>query len=178
MAKFELVSKYAGCNFLLPKRATANSAGYDLRAAESVIIEPYEQKLNKMYEASGGDLSPRSLEEIAALTKKTCAKPTLVSTGLKCKLDPGYYLKLVSRSSMPLKTWLVVANGEGVIDADYFDNIDNEGEIFFQFINLSAFPISIHPGEKIGQAIIVPYGITEDDNAAGKRTGGFGSTDK
>lgn len=36
--------------------------------------------------------------------------------------------------------------------------------------------IHINPGDKIAQGIFLPYGITTDDNATGKRTGGFGST--
>ena len=63
-----------------------------------------------------------------------------------------------------------------IIDADYYNNPDNEGHIFFQLINLSPFPIQLHKGDKIGQGIIKSYLITEDDSADGLRTGGFGST--
>jgi dUTP pyrophosphatase len=35
------------------------------------------------------------------------------------------------RSSSPLKYWIMLANGVGIIDADYYNNPDNEGEIFF-----------------------------------------------
>lgn len=70
----------------------------------------------------------------------------------------------------------MLANGVGIIDADYYNNPDNEGEIFFQIYNLSPFNIKIQKGEAIGQGIILPYGITEDDSALGERTGGFGST--
>jgi dUTP pyrophosphatase len=70
----------------------------------------------------------------------------------------------------------VLANGVGIIDADYYDNKDNEGEIFLQIYNLSPFNIQIKKGEAIGQGVILPYYITEDDNASGERTGGFGST--
>jgi dUTP pyrophosphatase len=70
----------------------------------------------------------------------------------------------------------MMANGIGVIDADYYNNSDNEGEIFFQIYNLSPFNIQIKKGEAIGQAIILPFGITENDNAQGERIGGFGST--
>ena len=42
---FELVSKYAGEDYLLPKRETAHAAGYDLKAAETVTIQPGEIKL-------------------------------------------------------------------------------------------------------------------------------------
>lgn len=63
-----------------------------------------------------------------------------------------------------------------IIDADYCDNPDNEGEIFFQIMNLSPFNIGIKKGEAIGQGIILPYLTTDNDSASGKRVGGFGST--
>ena len=117
-----------------------------------------------------------TLEQMAQFTKKTGYKPTLVSTGMKCKLDPGSFLQLSVRSSSPLKYWLMMANGVGIIDADYYNNPDNEGEIFLQIYNLSPFNIQIKEGEAIGQGIILPYGVTEDDVVMGDRTGGFGST--
>jgi dUTPase len=45
------------------------------------------------------------------------------------------YLELVSRSSNPLKRFLLLANGVGVIDSDYYNNENNEGHIMFQFLN-------------------------------------------
>ena len=63
-----------------------------------------------------------------------------------------------------------------VIDADYADNPDNEGEIFFQLYNLSPFDIVLNKGDIIGQGIIKPFLTTDDDAATGKRVGGFGST--
>ena len=65
-----------------------------------------------------------------------------------------------------------------IIDADYYNNPDNEGEIFFQLINLSPYNIILKKGEKIGQGIIKQYLTTEDDAATGDRLGGFGSTTK
>ncbi len=63
-----------------------------------------------------------------------------------------------------------------IIDADYVDNPDNEGEIFFQFINLSSVPIMLRKGDVIGQGIIKPYLKTDNDVPGSKRLGGFGST--
>lgn len=65
------------------------------------------------------------------MTKSTGAKPTLVSTGIKCQLPKDYYLELTMRSSVPLKSWITMANSIGIIDADYYNNESNEGEIFF-----------------------------------------------
>jgi dUTP pyrophosphatase len=180
MAKFEVVSKYADAGLALPIRKTAYSAGYDLAAAEDIIIPPYENHAAALaLSCNPIDVNePKDLSWIAAMTKELKAKPTLVPTGMKCKLDPGTYLELSVRSSSPLKYWLILANGVGIIDADYYNNPDNEGHIYFQLINLSPFPIKIQKGEAIGQGIIHMYGCTEDDNAWGERLGGFGSTTK
>jgi dUTP pyrophosphatase len=126
----------------------------------------------------GRPTEPLILADAAAAIKVAKAKIKLVSTGMKCQLDPGTYLELSVRSSCPLKHWLILANSVGIIDADYYNNPDNEGEIFFQIINLAPFPIHLKRGDAIGQGIIKPYLTTEDDNATGERTGGFGSTDK
>ena len=88
------------------------------------------------------------------------------------------YLMLVNRSSNPKKKFLVIPNSLGIVDADYVDNPDNEGEMMFAFYNLSEETVVIEKGEKLGQGIFAHYGITDDDNAEGERVGGFGSTGK
>lgn len=173
--KFEFVKKYENCGLGLPVRKTERSAGYDLCAAEDIIIPSYQKHFNRI-KALCNTANVYSLSEVANITKGLGTKPTLVPTGLKCKLDPNTYLELSVRSSTPLKTWLILANGVGVIDADYYNNSDNEGHIYLQLINLAPFDIKIKKGEFIGQGIIKPYLTTEDDKAIGERTGGFGST--
>ena len=185
MAKFEKVSKFAEVDINLPVRKTADSAGYDMEVAEDIIIPSYHKMHDMMKDIispfipyDDGAISPRifTLDEMADITKTFKIKPTLVSTGMKCQLDPGTYLELSVRSSCPLKYWLILANSVGIIDADYYNNPDNEGEIFFQMINLSPYDIQLYKGDIIGQGIIKPYLTTEDDNASGQRVGGFGST--
>ncbi len=190
MIKFEKVKRFKDVDFDLPTRKTAQSAGYDFVVAEDVIIPPYDHQMNaliskslfgpfdndegKFFDCDGAI----SLNKLAAVTKELKAKPTLVSSGVKCYLEPDTYLELSVRSSTPLKYWLMCANGVGIIDADYRDNPDNEGEIFFQLINLSPYPIAIKKGDIIGQGIIKSYLTTDDDAASGERIGGFGSTSK
>ena len=176
MIKFEKVSRFAAADFNLPVRKTAHSAGYDFEVAEDIIIPTHTHQLLEMAKFSPHPVEAYTLEEMAKLTKSTKAKPTLVSTGVKCHLEPGYYLELSVRSSTPLKYWLTLANNIGIIDADYCDNPDNEGEIFFQVINLSPFPIQLRKGDIIGQGILNRYYVTDDDAAKGERSGGFGST--
>jgi dUTP pyrophosphatase len=173
--KFEFVEKYKDCGLALPVRKTERSAGYDLCAAEDIIVPSYDKMMKRM-KAICNTETVRSLSEVASITKGLKIKPTLVPTGLKCELDGNTYLELSVRSSTPLKSWLILANGVGVIDADYYNNSDNEGHIFLQLINLAPFDIKIKKGEYIGQAIIKPYLTVENDIAAGTRTGGFGST--
>ena len=174
MAKFEKVSKFADARF--PERKTAKSAGYDFYVAEDTLIPPYAQLHNELW-AMFDPQDPRTLDQVAATTKEIDARPTLVPTGIKAKLDSDSYLELSVRSSCPLKYWLILANGVGIIDADYYNNSDNEGHIYFQLINLSPFPIILKKGDCIGQGIIKRYEVTEDDMATGFREGGFGSTE-
>lgn len=105
-------------------------------------------------------------------------KLTRVMTGVKCELRPYMVLILANRSSNPSKKSLFLANGIGVVDADYYNNPDNEGEIGFEFYNNSDEDIIISKNEKIGQGIITTYIKVEGDNATGSRAGGFGSTGK
>lgn len=185
MIKFEKVSRFQDIDLPLPTRATANSAGYDFVVAEDTIIPPYEffkTKIqdslfeNKRHQDYYGFVKPLSLDEMAEVTKSLKTKVPLVSTGMKCYLEPNQYLELSVRSSTPLKHWLIMANGVGIIDADYVDNPGNEGEIFFQLINLSPFAIELKRGDRIGQGIIKNYEVTDDDRATGERKGGFGSS--
>ena len=176
---FEVVSKYADAGLELPMRKTEYSAGYDLVAAEDIVIPSYYNMMEETLERLTVEIAKDqylSLETMAELTKQADFRPTLVSTGMKCKLAPGTYLELSVRSSTPLKYWIMLANGVGIIDADYYNNENNEGEIFLQMVNFSPFNIMIKKGEAIGQGIIKPYLTTDNDNHGGKRNGGFGST--
>ena len=180
MSKFEIVGRFNNEEINLPIRKTASSAGYDFEVAEDILIPSYLRLMKDL--SNHPDFFNKvcygsTLEEMAALTKETRIKPTLIPTGVKCQMDANMFLQLSVRSSCPLKNWIVLANGVGIIDADYYNNPDNEGEIFFQVINLSPFDIQIKKGDVIGQGVILPYCTTEDDAASGQRVGGFGSTD-
>lgn len=158
MARFEIVSHYEEEGIDLPKRSTAHSAGYDISAAEDTLIEAYQ----------GID----STSDDGILSYPLA----LIPTGLKIKLDENQFVQLVPRSSLYRKTGLLFSNSPGIIDADYYGNPDNEGHLFIAVLNLGKEAVLVKKGERIAQAIIMSYGITEDDNATGDRLGGFGST--
>lgn len=147
---FEIAKGFENMNINLPERKTKYSAGYDVEAAEDCIVPAY----------------------------KFGQKPTLVKTGIKAYMPEDEYLMLCNRSSNPGKKGLVMANGIGIIDSDYYGNPDNDGAFMYSFFNFFETDLEIKKGDVIGQAIFQKYYIADNDNAEGKRVGGFGSTNK
>ena len=133
----------------LPRRATSGSAGYDFVCTADVTLHP-------------GD----------AVT---------IPTGLRCEMQPGWVLMLFPRSGLGFKHQIRLANTVGVIDSDYF-HAANEGHIMVRLANgmspcaMDSHDVTIHKGERFCQGVFLPYGLAEEDEVAGDRTGGFGST--
>ena len=147
---FEIAKGFENAGINMPIRKTKYSAGYDVEAAEDCVIPTFSRG----------------------------QKPTLVKTGIKAYMEDDEMLLLYNRSSNPGKKGLVLANGVGVVDKDYYGNLDNDGAIMFAFFNIKDEDIEIKKGDIIGQAIFQKYLITDDDIATGDRVGGFGSTSK
>lgn len=101
-----------------------------------------------------------------------------IPTGIRCKMQENYVLLLFPRSSLGFKYRLGLDNTVGVIDADYYNAL-NEGHIFIKITNNSKDKIlNVKQGEGFAQGIFIQYGITVDDEVTTLRTGGFGSTNK
>lgn len=102
-----------------------------------------------------------------------------IPTGIRCKIDEGWVLAIVPRSSLGFKFRLQLDNTVGIIDSDYY-GAKNEGHIFIKVTNDSRNHKSVvlKAGEAFAQGIFLPFGITEDDKADAVRNGGFGSTNK
>jgi len=145
---FELISGYKHKDILIPTRKTQFSAGYDIAAAEDVIL--------------------------------TSAIVTLVPTGIKAYMQPDEYLGIHIRSGLSIKNSLSLVNGQGIIDADYYNNAENEGHIFIAIFNHNSQNISIKKGTRIAQGIFYKYLLTDIDENSHflTRTGGLGSTGK
>ena len=147
---FEIARGFEDKQINLPVRKTKYSAGYDIEAAEDIVIPSFSKGMN----------------------------PTLVKTGLKAYMQEDEVMLLYNRSSNPKKKGLVMANSVGVIDKDYYGNPDNDGHFMFAFYNLKEEDVIIKKGEAIGQAVFQKYLTVDNDNAQGERIGGFGSTNK
>nr|DAJ42460.1 MAG TPA: dUTPase [Caudoviricetes sp.] len=96
-------------------------------------------------------------------------------TGLRCKIENGWFLGIFPKSGLGFKYSLRLSNSTGVIDEDYY-NSDNEGHFWVKIQNDGNQKIHIEKGKAVCQGIFLPYGLTYDDNADGIRNGGLGST--
>ena len=99
-------------------------------------------------------------------------------TGLVIGVPAGHFLGIFARSSTPLKRGLMVANGVGIVDADYCGPKD---EIKVQVLNFTTTPVTVKKGDRIAQGVILPSVRVEWQEVAdapGVTRGGFGSTDK
>ncbi len=101
----------------------------------------------------------------------------MIPTGLKVKLPGDEALFVFPRSSLGIKKQLMMSNSVGVIDADYYNNPNNEGHIMVPLYNFGKSAVTIEKGERVAQGIFMEYRKTADDDAKDiERVGGFGSS--
>ena len=120
--------------------------------------------------SAGLDL--RSKVDIDIIPNRT----TFIPTGLKVALEPNTVGLLFPRSGLSTKYGLRLANGVGVIDADY------RGEIIVPIYHDTSGIYSVKAGERIAQLVVMPIlspslferVATLDETERG--AGGFGST--
>lgn len=145
---FEIAKGWEDKNINLPRRSTKHAAAYDIEAAEDVTIPPF----------------------------KAGQEPSLIPTGLKAYCQPDECYFVLNRSSGARKG-IVLANGLGLIDADYYGNSSNDGHFQVLVFNVLDHDLSIKKGDRVAQVVFQKFLVTDDDTAEGERTGGFGSTD-
>ena len=115
-----------------------------------------------------------AVEDFTLYPNKLC----IVPTGVKAYMEDDEVLYLHIRSSVAFKRGVRMLNSIGVIDADFVDNPDNEGEISLGLLSHNDDIVHIQKGERIAQGVFHKFLTTDDDNAEGQRVGGIGSTDK
>lgn len=121
--------------------------------------------------AAGMDLCACLDEPVTVAPMERC----LVPTGLAVEIPQGFAGLVYARSGLAIKNGIAMANGVGVIDADY------RGELCCPVINLSGEPFTISGGDRIAQLVLTPVAVMEietvDALSGTKRgEGGFGST--
>ena len=102
----------------------------------------------------------------------------LIPTGIRCEIKEGWMLSLFPRSGHGFKYGIHLANTVGIVDADYAF-ADNEGHIMVKLVNDSILRKDVYFKKHTAfcQGILMPFGITVDDEVEAVRHGGFGSTD-
>lgn len=100
----------------------------------------------------------------------------VVWTDVKAYMLPDEMLKLFVRSSIGKKK-VVLANGTGITDSDYFENPGNDGNIGIMLINHGDSPFEVRAGDRIAQGIFEKYLVVDNDAPVKEnRAGGMGST--
>lgn len=98
-------------------------------------------------------------------------------TDVKAYMQPDEVLNLYVRSSIGIKLGLALANGTGIIDASYYNNKDNDGNIGIAIKNTSRKPVTIKAGDRIAQGVFMKYLVADkDETLKDERTGGIGSS--
>lgn len=101
----------------------------------------------------------------------------LVFTNVKAYMGSDEVLMLYPRSSMGIKKGLMLSNTVGVIDASYYENEGNDGNIGLPLLNTSGRGLEIKRGDRVAQGIFVKYLVADDDNTlSNTRVGGMGSS--
>lgn len=168
----------------LPEYQTAKAAGADFFCAEDTVIKPIWESVFNVFGSRISSafkcLTGKVLDDAERKSVQSAFAPTLIHTGIKACMEEDEVLEIFNRSSNPKKLGLVLANGVGVIDADYYNNEDNDGEIMFAFYNILPWAVTVKAGDRIGQGVFKKFlRPTVGLNVKGQeRTGGFGSTDE
>ena len=100
-----------------------------------------------------------------------------IPTGCKANFLSDEMLMLVVRSSMGFKYNVRMCNQVGIIDSDYYGNLDNDGHIWVALQNEGDLDYLIKRGTAYCQGIFMKY-LTCGDVVDSERISGIGSTDK
>lgn len=101
-----------------------------------------------------------------------------IPTGYKATFGSDEMLMILVRSSMGFKYNVRMTNQVGIIESDYYNNIDNEGHIFVSLQNEGDRDFVVKKGEGYAQGIFTKFLICDDDVTINERQGGLGSTNK
>lgn len=100
----------------------------------------------------------------------------VVFSDVKAYMLEDEVLELYVRSSIGIKLLVVLANGTGIIDCDYCDNPNNDGNIGLALYNTSDKVVELKQGERVAQGIFKKFLVADNGNTDNVRVGGTGST--
>lgn len=142
-----------------------------MRGFEKITSEKNEIILPKRGSQKSAGYDFYILEDI----KINAGDMVKIKTSVKAYMQDDEFLEIHMRSSLGVKG-LMLANVVGIIDADYYNNTNNEGEIMFFIKNTSENHIKLNKNDRICQGIFKKYLTVDEEEKLNERTGGFGST--
>lgn len=102
-----------------------------------------------------------------------------IPTGIKAIMNEDEFLGIYVQSSLGFKYNIRLCNQVGIIDYDYYNNIDNEGHMFVRLENEGETTVTLKKNDRYVQGIFQKYYIVDDEEKIeNKRIGGLGSTNK
>lgn len=119
--------------------------------------------------------------DICSIEKKIIkpGKTAIFKTGLKVQMNTDEVLMIYSRSSQGYKYNVCLTNCTGVIDADFYNNSQNEGHFSIKLSNNGENDYIVNIGDKIAQGVFFKYlTVDEEEEIKKSRSGGIGSTGK
>lgn len=129
-----------------------------------------------VYSSAGAACFDLYAASISNLSENACERTVTYGTGLQFEVPDGHVMMVYSRSGHGFKYGITLANGTGVIDADY------RGEVMVKLIKRDTSIYGMPSvGERIAQAMIVPveqvsFEETDELSSTQRGAGGFGST--
>ena len=195
MNNFSIKIKLLRPNAKIPVYATDGAAAADLCAAldEPVVLNPSERRLIPTGIAIAPNDTINGSRDVDDSSRGTVDSAHDTVDPSHDTVDPSHNTVdssrgtvdsasgasfaaiICARSGLASRRGLALANGIGVVDADY------RGEIMVSMINLGNEPVTIEPGERIAQLMFVPILHAEFIQSevlpeTARQAGGFGST--
>ena len=121
------------------------------------LYDSYSLPVRKTKSSAGYDfLAIQSFEIHPGEIKK-------IPTGIKAMYPDDETLMLFVRSSMGFKYNVRMCNQVGIIDADFYNNPDNEGHMWFALQNHGDKVFKVETGQGFGQGIFLKYYVVDDE---------------
>ena len=155
-----------------------------MRKFEKVSIDEfskyYDKKLYEEYDLPKRMTSHSAGYDFFAIEGFTIKPGEIkkIPTGYKATFGSDEMLMILVRSSMGFKYNVRMTNQVGIIESDYYNNIDNEGHMFVSLQNEGDRDFVVKKGEGYAQGIFTKFLICDDDITTNERQGGLGSTNK
>lgn len=165
----EVYVKLLGPGAIIPLRATAEAAGYDLSVPNDDMhntVAPNHAFTEPIWDSGG------------SIVHLIPGSAVIVDTHLAMEIPKGYEGQVRSRSGLG-KKGVVVLQGVGTIDSDY------RGPVKVMLHNVGQCVVPIQPGDRIAQIVFTPVfandnqlslHIANELTSTERGQGGFGST--